>query len=45
MAGYRAHAGGAPWIPENACKESFAGIESGIAELARRVGITSWLFT
>jgi hypothetical protein len=45
MASYRAHKDGAPWMPEHACKESFAAIESGIAELARRVGITSWLFT
>lgn len=45
MARYRDEKGGSPWVPENACKESFAAIEGGIAELARRVGITSWLFT
>ena len=45
MATYRAKKAGAPWIPERACKESFSLLESGIGELARRAGITSWLFT
>lgn len=45
MARYRAETNGAPWIPEDASKETFATIEGGIGELARRVGITSWLFT
>lgn len=45
MAGYRAQKNGAPWIPEHANRDSFSLIESGIAELARRAGITSWLFT
>lgn len=45
MATYRARKGGAPWLPECANKENFSAIESGIAELARRSGITSWLFT
>ena len=45
MAEYRIAAGDAPWIPERANREAFALLESGIAELARRAGITSWLFT
>ena len=45
MTGYRTRKGGAPWLPEQASKETFAVIESGIGELARRAGITSWLFT
>ncbi|WP_139247973.1 hypothetical protein [Hyphomicrobium sp. CS1GBMeth3] len=45
MAPYRTHKDGAPWIPERASKESFSLIDSGIGELARRAGITSWLFT
>lgn len=45
MSTYRARKGGAPWIPERASKESFSTLESGVGELARRAGITSWLFT
>jgi hypothetical protein len=45
MASYRAKKVGAPWIPLEASKESFSSIERGIGELARRAGITSWLFT
>jgi hypothetical protein len=45
MAAYRADKGGAPWIPERAGKDTFSSIDGGIGELARRTGITSWLFT
>jgi len=45
MAPYRLMKDGATWIPEGAGKDEFAPMESGIAELARRAGITSWLFT
>jgi hypothetical protein len=45
MHAYRSRMRGAPWIPHTATEESFAGLESGIADLARRAGITSWLFT
>lgn len=45
MGPYRTHKDGAMWIPEHASKESFSVIDSGIGELARRAGITSWLFT
>lgn len=44
-ADYRLQKHGAPWLPDVASKESFASMEGGIAELARRAGITSWLFT
>jgi hypothetical protein len=42
---YRTRKGGAPWIPDHPGKETFLLLESGIGELARRAGITSWLFT
>lgn len=45
MSSYRVQKDNAPWIPETANKETFSGMENGIAELARRAGITSWLFT
>lgn len=45
MATYRAKKAGAAWIPEGANKETFSVLECGIGELARRAGITSWLFT
>jgi len=45
MGPYRTHKDGAMWIPEHASKESFSVIDSGIGELARRAGITAWLFT
>lgn len=45
LATYRSQKGGAPWLPETASKDTFQFIENGIGELARRAGITSWLFT
>lgn len=45
MASYRSQKNGAPWLPEEASKDTFQHIETGIADLARRAGITSWLFT
>jgi len=45
MATYRVRSDGASWLPERASKESFALLEGGIADLARRAGIASWLFT
>lgn len=45
LADYRSRKCGAPWLPEHASKDTFAAIDSGIGELARRAGITSWLFT
>jgi hypothetical protein len=45
MAAYRTRKDGAPWIPERATRDSFLVLDTGIGELARRAGITSWLFT
>jgi hypothetical protein len=45
LAPYRTATNGASWMPHLASKDSFLIIENGIAELARRAGITSWLFT
>ncbi|HRN83778.1 MAG TPA: hypothetical protein PK857_03080 [Hyphomicrobium sp.] len=45
LADYRSRKDGAPWLPEHASKDTLAAIENGIGELARRAGITSWLFT
>ncbi|MGE0022288.1 MAG: hypothetical protein AB7S70_01500 [Hyphomicrobium sp.] len=45
MASYRARKNGAAWIPDQANKDNFSLLDGGIAELARRAGITSWLFT
>ncbi|MFA5952348.1 MAG: hypothetical protein WC807_18925 [Hyphomicrobium sp.] len=45
MIGYRSRKRGAAWLPETASRDSFAGLDRDIAELARRAGITSWLFT
>ncbi len=45
MAGYRARKRGAPWIPLVANPATFARIDEDMADLARRAGISSWLFT
>jgi hypothetical protein len=45
MGSYRTKKRGAAWIPLIASNETFAVIEADIADLARRGGITSWLFT
>ncbi|WP_144083622.1 hypothetical protein [Hyphomicrobium nitrativorans] len=45
LADYRSRKNGAPWLPEHASKETLTSVENGIGELARRAGITSWLFT
>ena len=45
LADYRSRRDGAPWLPEHASKETLQVVENGIGELARRAGITSWLFT
>jgi hypothetical protein len=42
---YRLRKRGAPWIPQSPSKAAFSVLESDIADLARRGGITSWLFT
>jgi hypothetical protein len=45
MSAYRTKKRGAPWIPLLASNETFAALEADVADLARRGGITSWLFT
>jgi hypothetical protein len=45
MATYRARKDRAPWFPERPTREHFLMLDNGIGELARRAGITSWLFT
>lgn len=45
LADYRSRRDGAPWLPDHVSKDTLAVVENGIGELARRAGITSWLFT
>lgn len=33
------------WLPEQPSKEAFAELDAAMANLARRAGVTSWLFT
>jgi hypothetical protein len=45
MAPYRRRVGGAPWLPETATQAVFDGFNAEMADLARRGGVSSWLFT
>jgi hypothetical protein len=45
MAPYRQARGGAPWLPALASPSSFAVLDVDMADLARRGGVSSWLFT
>ena len=45
MAPYRQARGGAPWMPALASPASFAVLDVDMADLARRAGVSSWLFT
>lgn len=45
LAAYRRQKRGAPWLPEAASRDAFHALDQDIAALARRAGITSWLFT
>jgi hypothetical protein len=45
MLPYRMKKRGAPWLPEIATHATFAALDQDIADLARRGGVTSWLFT
>jgi hypothetical protein len=45
MAPYRQDRGGAPWLPALASPSSFAVLDVDMADLARRAGVSSWLFT
>ena len=45
MAPYRQQKGGTPWLPAQATLASFNGLDVDLADLARRGGVSSWLFT
>jgi hypothetical protein len=45
MAPYRRRTGGAPWLPEQATPAIFDGFNAEMSDLARRGGVSSWLFT
>lgn len=45
MMPYRLAKRGAPWVPESASLATFAELDSAMADLARRGGVSSWLFT
>lgn len=45
MAPYRKRTGGAPWLPEAATQTVFDELNAEMSELARRGGVSSWLFT
>lgn len=42
---YRAAKGGARWLPAKPTVEAFATLDAYMADLARRGGVSSWLFT
>lgn len=45
MAPYRRVKAGAPWIADTLTPGSIAALDTDMADLARRGGVTSWLFT
>jgi hypothetical protein len=45
MAPYRRRTGGAPWLSEQATQTVFDGFNAEMSDLARRGGVSSWLFT
>lgn len=45
MAPYRQHKNGAPWLPQLPTLASFSCLDADMTDLARRAGVTSWLFT
>jgi hypothetical protein len=45
LAPYREAKGGAPWLASHLTLNALAALDSDLAELARRAGVTSWLFT
>jgi hypothetical protein len=44
-AAYRTSQYGAPWLPERLDTDTLATLDTDIAALARRAGVSSWLFT
>ena len=45
MAPYRRRTNGAPWLPQQATQAVFDAFNAEMADLARRGGVSSWLFT
>ena len=45
MQPYRLHRQGAPWLPVNLTLAALGTLDSDMTELARRSGVSSWLFT
>lgn len=45
LAGYRRQKGGADWLPETLTAANLAMIDADMSDLARRGGVSSWLFT
>ena len=45
MGPYRRRTGGAPWLAEIATQAVFDAFNGEMADLARRGGVSSWLFT
>jgi hypothetical protein len=45
MQPYRAQRNGAPWLPQTLTLATLATLDLDMAELARRAGVSSWLFT
>jgi hypothetical protein len=45
MLPYRIARRGAPWLPETLTTSAFVHLEGNLSELARRGGVSSWLFT
>ena len=42
--GWSATVGGAPWLPENLSLATLGALDAEMADLARRSGVSSWLF-
>jgi hypothetical protein len=45
MAPYRQRKNGAPWLPVIPTHVAFSRLDADMTDLARRAGVTSWLFT
>lgn len=45
LAPYRDVKGGAPWLPSHLTSTALSALDADVAELARRAGVSSWLFT
>jgi hypothetical protein len=45
MEPYRAKKSGAPWMPSELTHAALAELDADLADLARRAGVSSWLFT